>query len=70
MGFNKIRLGQEEIFTLIIQEQDGRNIGKWVSMKRDFVNNTLKIVDKQFGLNIWKKQKEKEKDKDLDWALG
>lgn len=62
MGFNKIRLGQEEIFTLIIQEQDGRNIGKWVSMKRDFVNNTLKIVDKQFGLGIWKKGEEEKKE--------
>lgn len=70
MGFNKIRLGQEEIFTLIIQEQDGRTIGKWVSMKRDFVKNTLKIVDKQMGLNIWGRKEEEKENKDLDWAMG
>ena len=63
MGFNKIRLGIEEIFTLIIQDESGKVIEKWTMLKRDF-NKTLRILDNKYGLSIWKK-----KDKDLDWAI-
>jgi hypothetical protein len=64
MGFNKIRLGIEEIFTLIIQDESGKVIEKWTMLKKDF-NKTLRILDNKYGLNIWKKKE----NKDLDWAI-
>ena len=29
MGFSKVRMGEEEIFTTIVEDQDGRELEKW-----------------------------------------
>lgn len=66
MGFSKIKMGEEEIFTTIVQEQDGREIAKWKVMKRDWVK-VVRTLSKQFGLKI--KILDKFEDRDLDWAM-
>ena len=63
MSFNKIRMGQEELFTTVVEDQDGRKIEEWKVMKRDFPK-VVEILFKKFGLK--RKQTENE-DRDLDW---
>lgn len=65
MGFRKIELGKEEIFTTTIQREDGSKDGKWVVMKKDYPE-VVKILNKKYGLNL--KIITKSKDRDLDWA--
>ena len=66
MAFEKIRLGVEEIFIIIVQDQNtGKEKEKWTSMKRDF-HKVVRILDNKYGLNIYKA---KERDKELDWAI-
>ena len=66
MPFAKIRMGEEEIFTTIVEDLDGRILDKWKVMKRDF-SKVVKILNKKFDLKM--KIIEKDKSKDLDWAL-
>ena len=66
MGFDKIRLGVEEIFTIIITDVDGRKVGKWTILKRD-LGNVLKILVNKYSLDF--SVISKNKDKDLDWAI-
>ena len=68
MSFRKIRFGQEEIFTTVVEDLDGREIERWRVHKRDYPK-VAKILSKKFGLNakiIINDNKQKE-DKDLDW---
>lgn len=64
MGFSKIKMGKEEIFTTIVEDIDGRELDRWKVMKKDWIN-VIRILIKKFGLNI--KVIEKNKDRDLDW---
>jgi hypothetical protein len=65
MGFDRIRLGVEEIFIVIVQDQNtGKEKEKWTAMKKDFPR-VVKILDSKYGLNIYNQKK----DKDLDWAI-
>jgi len=66
MGFSKIKFGREEIFTTLVNDVDGREIARWKVNKKDFPK-VVKILNKQFGLDM--KIIEKNKDKDIDWAL-
>jgi hypothetical protein len=71
VSFDRIRLGVEEIFIIVVQDQNGQEKEKWTSMKKDF-HKVVRILDNKYGLNIWGKKfdSQKERDKDLDWALG
>lgn len=64
MPFEKIRTGVEEIFIVVVQDQSGKEKEKWTALKRDF-HKVVRILDKKYGLNVWKKKE----NKDLDWAL-
>lgn len=64
MGFEKIRLGIEEIFTVIVQDQTGKTIDKWTALKKDF-KQVIQILNNKYGLRIFENKKEK----DLDWAI-
>lgn len=64
MGFDKIRLGKEEIFNITIQDESGKVLEKWTTMKKDF-RKVISILDNKYGLDIWNRVK---KEKDLDWA--
>ena len=66
MGFEKVRMGVEEIFTTIVEDQNGKQLAKWKCLKRDY-SEAVKILSKQFGLNI--KIIDKEKKNELDWAM-
>lgn len=66
MGFSKVRMGKEEIFTTIVEDVDGRTLEKWKVMKRDFPD-VVKILSNKFGLNM--RVIKKETKKDLDWAV-
>lgn len=63
MGFRRIELGVQEIFTVIVQDQTGRQIDKWTVLKDDFPD-VVKILLNKYGLSL------KKKDKDLGWALN
>ena len=65
MSFTKIRPGIEEIFIVVVQDQNGREKEKWTALKRDFYK-VVKILDNKYGLDVFKKKK---KPRDLDWAL-
>ena len=66
MSFSKIRMGIEEIFTILVEDQDGRKLGNWKVMKRD-LPKAIGILFKQFGIAA--KVVEKKSKKDLDWAF-
>jgi hypothetical protein len=66
MGLQKIRLGIEEIFTIRIQDETGREIEKWTFLKSDFAR-VIRILSSKFSINLWKKE---DKDKQLDWAIN
>ena len=66
MSFSKVKYGTEEVFTLIIEDVDGRKIGKWKVLKKDFVN-VVKILINKYSLNF--RVVTKGKNKDLDWAI-
>jgi len=66
MGFSKVRMGEEEIFTTIVEDQDGRELEKWKVMKKDWAN-VVKILAKKFGLKI--KIIDKFDNRDLEWAM-
>ena len=61
MPFTKVRPGVEEVFILVVQDQNGREKEKWTCLKRDF-HKVVGILDKKYGIYI-------RKNKDLDWAL-
>lgn len=65
MPFNKIKLGVEEIFTVTVQDESGKVIDRWTSMKKDFIK-VVRILNNKFGLNIWDKKRE---NKELEWAM-
>lgn len=65
MTFEKIRTGIEDIFILVIQDQNGREKEKWTVMKRDF-HKVIRILNKKYGLGIYSN----DKDNDLEWAMG
>ena len=67
MTFIKVKHGREEIFTLLVNDIDGREIERWVVHKRDFIK-VIKIISKKFGLKI-KVIGKNDKDDDLDWAI-
>ena len=67
MAFIKVKHGREEIFTLLVNDIDGREIERWVVHKRDFIK-VIKIISKKFGLKI-KVIDKNDKDDDLDWAI-
>lgn len=67
MGFTKVRMGKGEIFTTVVEDQDGRELARWKVMKQDYPN-VVKILTKQFGLNV--KVIDKKPKTDLDWALN
>ena len=67
MSFDRIRLGQDEIFETIVKDMDGRVIEEWKCMKKDYPKVVRILLDK-FGLSLEiKKSKEH---KDLDWAIN
>ncbi len=66
MSFDKIRLGIEEIFTITISDIDGRKMGKWTVLKKDF-GDVIKILVKKYSLNF--RVVPEKIDKDLDWAM-
>jgi hypothetical protein len=66
MSFEKIRTGFEEIFIVIVQDQNGKEKEKWTAMKRDF-HKVVRILDNKYGLNVFHR---KDIEKDLDWAMG
>ena len=66
MAFSKIRLGVEEIFTIIISDIDGRRVGKWTVLKKDF-GKVIKILINKYSLNF--KVVSEKRDRDLDWAM-
>lgn len=69
MVIKKLRFGKEEIFTTIIEDIDGKVLGKWKVNKSDYPE-VLWIISKQFGLPIKIIKKDYNKiDRDLDWAL-
>jgi len=63
MPFAKVRPGVEEVFILVVQDQNGREKEKWTVLKRDF-HKVVKILDNKYGLNVFRKRE----DRDLDWA--
>lgn len=67
MGFTKIRLGLEDIYELIIKDQEGRKIEEWKCLKRDFPE-VMRIIVKKHGLEVKIIQKKVRGDRDLDWA--
>jgi len=68
MGFSKITYGSfEEIFETKVKDGTGREIEKWICMKRDYPQ-TLRILNKKFGLNLIIKEKREHEEHDLDWA--
>jgi hypothetical protein len=68
MGFNKIRQGVEEIFTLIIESPEiiygKKERERWTVMKRDFPK-LVDMLSVKYGFTLRKK----EDNKDLDWAV-
>lgn len=68
MGFSKIRLGEEEIFTTIVEDIDGRELEKWKSMKKDY-KKVIRGLNKRYGLGLVIIDKKQKKDKDLNWAI-
>jgi len=69
MGFAKIRMGEEEIFTTVVEDMDGRELEKWKVMKRDYPQ-VVRILIKKFGLNIKIIDKNRNnKDRDIDWVF-
>jgi len=63
MGFRRIQQGVEEIFIVVVQDQNGKEKEKWTIMKSDFYK-VVRILNDKYGLNVFKK-----KDRDLDWAM-
>jgi hypothetical protein len=66
LSFNKVRLGVNEIFEVIVKDSNGRKIEEWKCMKDDFPR-VVQILFTKFGLSII--AKELKKNKDLDWAI-
>ena len=67
-NFSKINYnGVEEIFETKVKDGTGREIDKWVCMKRDF-SKALRIINRKFGLNLIIKERKILEDQDLDWA--
>ena len=66
MGFNKLRMGQEEIFTTVVEDMDGRKLEEWKVMKKDFPR-VVKVLNNKFGLGMRIIEKD-ERDRDLDWT--
>ena len=64
MGFRKIQQGVEEIFIIVIQDQNGKEKEKWTVMKSDFYK-VVRLLSEKYGLNVFKKKD----DRDLDWAM-
>lgn len=64
MGFRKIQQGIEEIFIIVIQDQNGKEKEKWTVMKSDFYK-VVRLLSEKYGLNVFKKKD----DRDLDWAM-
>lgn len=64
MAFHKIQNGIEEIFIVIVQDQNGKEKEKWTAMKCDF-NKVVRILNEKYGLSIFKKKD----DRDLNWAI-
>lgn len=69
MGFGRVRTGVEEVFIIVVQDQDGMTKEKWTALKKDFPK-VIKILDDKYGLNVFKPKVKDKKDKDLDWALS
>jgi len=68
MSFSKIRLGVEDIFELLVKDETGRVIDKWVCMKRDFPE-VMQIISRKHGMQVKViNLKDKKKDRDLDWV--
>ena len=61
MAFTRVKPGIEEVFIILVQDQNGIQKEKWTVLKRDF-HKVVNILDKKYG--IYPK-----KNKDLDWAL-
>ena len=70
MAFSRIIYnGTEEIFETKVKDGTGREIDKWICMKRDYPQ-TLRILNKKFGLNlIIKERRNQSEERDLDWAM-
>jgi len=66
LSFNKVRLGVNEIFEVIVKDSNGRKIEEWKCMKDDFPK-VVKILFNKFGLTM--EIKEPKGNKDLDWAI-
>lgn len=64
MGFRRIQQGVEEIFIIVIQDQNGKEKEKWTVMKSDFYK-VVRLLSEKYGLNVFKKKD----DRDLDWAM-
>ena len=67
MGIGKIRLGEEEIFETIVQDESGREIANWKVMKKDYPQ-VVKILNNKFGLNMI--IHDRKINKEIDWALN
>ncbi len=65
MSFERIRLGKDEIFEVVVKDQNGRKVEEWKCMKKDFPK-VVKVLFNKFGLKM--EEKIPEGNKDLDWA--
>lgn len=67
--FSKLRFGESEIFKIVVNDLDGREIDKFTINKKDFPEVARRLI-KKYGLNakvIIKNYKNKEENKDLSW---
>lgn len=64
MKIGKIRMGQEEIFETIVKDQDGRQLDRWVCMKKDYAR-VARILNDKYGLQL---QIRESRSDDLSWA--
>jgi len=65
MPLEKIRMGKDIIFDVIVTDVDGRTLEKWKCMRRDFPK-IVRILANKFGLNVSIIDRQRD-DRDLDW---
>jgi hypothetical protein len=67
MSFSRIRNDGQELFITIVKDEAGNELAKWKVAKKDY-SKALRIINKDFGLDLMIIDKKKKKDRDLDWA--
>lgn len=64
MSFKKIRMGEEEIFEVVIKDSFGRRLDSWKVHKSDFIK-VIRILNQKYNIGLT--VKEKDRDRDLEW---